>query len=78
MKCPRCKLPLRSVEYEGVDADMCNSCWGFWLDCGELESVVRNMDFEFSEDERAAVLDIRTASVKGPTAPAPWQSPTPP
>lgn len=71
MNCPRCRLPLRTVRYEGVDADMCNVCWGFWLDGPEFEEVVRNTQFEFTEAEKAAILDIRSASVKGPTAPAP-------
>jgi Zn-finger nucleic acid-binding protein len=69
MSCPRCKLPLRKVEYEGVEADMCDVCWGFWLDSGELEVMLENPQIEFSEDERKAVLDIRVASQTGPTNP---------
>jgi len=74
LNCPRCKLPLQKVDYEGVEVDMCNACWGFWLDTGELEEILRNRDLSFSEDEKDTVLDIREASSRGPTAPAPCPS----
>ena len=69
--CPRCRLPLRSVDYEGVSTDMCDSCWGFWLDTGELEEVIDRHGLVFSEKEKATILDLRGASEAGPTAPAP-------
>lgn len=71
MKCPRCLLPLHSMEYEGVNTDMCDSCWGFWLDTGELEQVLSHKDLHFSDEERERILDIRTASRVGPTTPVP-------
>ena len=69
MYCPRCKLPLRRVDYEGVDADMCDNCWGFWLDTGELEQVLDRRDLEFSPAERAQILEVRYASKTGATTP---------
>ena len=71
MKCPRCKLDLRKVDYEGVETDMCDACWGFWLDTGELEVVLEKRDLAFSKKERDVVLGVKGASKKGPTAPAP-------
>ncbi len=71
MDCPRCRLPLKKVDYEGVETDMCESCWGFWLDTGELEQVLARKRLEFSNAEREAILDVRTASRGGPTEPAP-------
>lgn len=71
MKCPRCKLPLREVAYEGVATDMCEACWGFWLDSGELKEVIQNRALVFSDDERKAVLALKTASKTGPTPPTP-------
>ena len=68
--CPRCRLPLVKVNYEGVEADMCSTCWGFWLDRGELEDILDRRDLSFSEEERERILDIRSASEPGPTAPA--------
>jgi Zn-finger nucleic acid-binding protein len=71
MKCPRCKLPLLKTDYEGVETDMCSTCWGFWLDRGELEDVLDKRDMSFSESERRTILDLKSASDPGPTAPAP-------
>jgi len=71
MDCPRCKLPLHTVAYEGVEADMCDSCWGFWLDTGELEEILKSRKLTFSENEKKHILGLRTASATGPTAPAP-------
>jgi Zn-finger nucleic acid-binding protein len=71
MSCPRCRLPLRRVKYEGVDADMCDACWGFWLDTGEIELVLEKRDLGFTVKEREMVLSHRGASARGPTAPAP-------
>ena len=71
MNCPRCKLALCKDDYEGVEVDMCETCWGFWLDTGELEDVLEKRNLTFSSDEKKAILDIRSASKKGPTAPAP-------
>jgi len=70
MDCPRCKLPLRKVDYEGVEADMCEACWGFWLDTGELFEVLRRRELGFSDDEKRQVLDVRHASRRGDVRPA--------
>ena len=71
MDCPRCKLPLKAVDYEGVETDMCGNCWGFWLDTGELSQVLERRELEFSSEEKELILDIRTASSTGDTTPAP-------
>jgi Zn-finger nucleic acid-binding protein len=71
MKCPRCNVPLQKVDYEGVETDMCDQCWGFWLDTGELEQVLDRKKFVFSEKERKQILDLMSASDQGPTEPAP-------
>ena len=71
MNCPRCKLPLRKMNYEGVDTDMCDSCWGFFLDAGKLEEVLTRHQFSFSREEQKEILDVRSGAKTGPTAPAP-------
>ena len=71
MQCPRCDLPLTAVDYEGVEVDMCQSCWGFWLDCGELEQILESQQFQFSDAEREQVLSLNAASRPGSTEPAP-------
>jgi len=43
MQCPRCdgRLQRHSYTYgKSVYVDRCNKCFGFWLDDGELNSIV--------------------------------------
>jgi len=41
MKCPRCPdSTLEEREREGVTVDACRSCYGIWLDRGELERLI--------------------------------------
>jgi len=42
MRCPKCGLELREVKYSGIDADVCFSCGGLFLDKGELETIVKH------------------------------------
>ena len=66
MDCPRCHLPLRREEYEGVEIDLCDSCWGTWLDSGELAEILESQELEFSDEESERVLSLMTASKPGP------------
>lgn len=53
MKCPRCpESVLEEREREGVTVDACRSCYGIWLDRGELERLVARARDEFEELER--------------------------
>lgn len=71
MDCPRCNLMLRRANYEGVEVDMCDNCWGIWLDSGELKAVVDSRDMNFSDSERAQFLHTRASlSAMGPSDPA--------
>jgi uncharacterized protein len=36
MRCPKCGMQLHEVKLRGVDADVCFSCKGVFLDEGEL------------------------------------------
>jgi uncharacterized protein len=40
MRCPKCGMELKEVEYRGVKVDQCFSCNGTFFDAGELEKVV--------------------------------------
>ncbi len=71
MDCPRCKLTLRETDYEGVEVDMCDSCWGFWLDKGELQEVIDTREMSFSQEERNAFAGGQGVS----SAPAPEETP---
>ena len=66
MNCPRCHLALRKQNYEGVEVDWCETCWGTWLDLGELPEIVEAHELEFSDEERQKVLDLYHASSVGP------------
>jgi Zn-finger nucleic acid-binding protein len=60
MDCPRCLLSLRKADYEGIEVDLCDNCWGIWLDEGELEAVIDSRDMSFSDAERTQFLKARS------------------
>lgn len=66
MRCPRCELSLVTTEYEGVEVEICETCWGFWLDGGELAEILASRELEFDEEERKQILSVRDASRSGP------------
>ena len=39
MRCPKCGMELKEIDYKGVKVDKCFSCEGLWLDAGELETL---------------------------------------
>ncbi|HEU5115194.1 MAG TPA: zf-TFIIB domain-containing protein, partial [Isosphaeraceae bacterium] len=59
MDCPRCHLMLRRTDYEGVEVDMCDNCWGIWLDSGEMGAIIDSREMDFSETERQQFLKAR-------------------
>ena len=59
MDCPRCQLMLRTTDYEGVEVDLCDNCWGMWLDTGELEEILDVRDMKFSADEKRQFMDLK-------------------
>ena len=69
MDCPRCKLSMVREVYEGVEVDLCQSCWGMWLDSGELETIIRSRKFEFSPEEKQVILQGRRPRSRGPVTP---------
>jgi Zn-finger nucleic acid-binding protein len=70
MDCPRCHLSLRKTDYEGVEVDMCDNCWGIWLDEGELEAVIDSKEMSFSDAERTQFLKTRSSlPAMGPSDP---------
>ena len=42
MHCPKCGSDLMEIEYKHIMIDKCPECEGIWLDCGELEEVVKD------------------------------------
>lgn len=57
MNCPRCKAQLRSVNYEGIRIETCDSCHGEWLDNTELKKVIDRREVAFDLEKRKAFAD---------------------
>ena len=41
--CPACRLPLYETNYGGsqIKVDVCNLCYGVWLDRGEFKKIIQ-------------------------------------
>ncbi|MBP0592607.1 zf-TFIIB domain-containing protein [Paraburkholderia sp. LEh10] len=53
MKCPVCKTPdLLMTERQNIEIDYCPTCRGVWLDRGELDKLLNQMQDEPAEPER--------------------------
>ena len=57
MLCPRCQLMMTDDEYEGQQVQFCGNCWGHWVQAETLNAILDSNKYEFSEAERAAMLD---------------------
>lgn len=52
LSCPRCAhdlQPLSPLDMPALIIDRCSSCYGFWLDAGELEQMRDQVDHEHSK-----------------------------
>lgn len=56
LRCPRCKTLLADQEYEGENIKFCQSCFGHWLTREQLDKIVNNVEYKFSEKEATEVL----------------------
>lgn len=51
MFCPNCEaVELAEDKYEGVAVDKCPSCFGIWLDDGEIVQIIKSKEVEISSD----------------------------
>ena len=41
MRCPKCGMELREIDYRGINVDKCFSCDGVWLDAGEIDQLAK-------------------------------------
>ena len=41
MRCPKCGMELREIDYKGINVDKCFSCDGVWLDAGEIDVLAK-------------------------------------
>jgi len=61
-ECPRCKVQLHVVEYEGVELDTCPSCKGYWCDRGELRQILKRREVKFTADDHPDIVASPTAA----------------
>jgi len=40
MKCPKCGMDLKEIEFRGILIDKCFSCGGIYFDDGEVEQLI--------------------------------------
>lgn len=52
MKCPIDSATLLISERQGVEIDYCPDCRGVWLDRGELDKLLRQVDDDWDDDDR--------------------------
>lgn len=50
-RCPRCRVSLVGVRYEGAPVLYCGYCQGYLLNRGVLERIIARQEKEFSADE---------------------------
>ena len=60
MNCPKCRKPLSTIDYEGIQIETCRSCGGEWLDSDELLHVTRAREARFNPEERRAIAESST------------------
>jgi hypothetical protein len=41
MRCPKCGMELREIDYKGLKVDKCFSCSGVWFDAGEIDALAK-------------------------------------
>jgi len=46
MKCPNCNETLLMTERQNVEIDYCPNCRGIWLDKGELDKLLQQVDLQ--------------------------------
>lgn len=73
--CAQCPSSImRKVGFSHVVIDVCENCWGIWLDDGELQSLVQNYGMQFRLDDtslstaRSFLQSLDTSTDTVPTA----------
>lgn len=55
IRCPKCRVDMDQVVYDGVEVDRCQHCKGLWFDAGEIDAL--------KSSQAAAELDIGSTVV---------------
>ena len=67
MICPKCKIPMLVIEYNGVELDYCVECDGTWFDSGELALLFEELGaqaYGLLPEKLAASPNARTREKK--------------
>lgn len=58
MNCPRCRVALSPVTYDGQQVQVCPNCKGEWLAADELKAILDHNDETFTPEEIASVKGV--------------------
>jgi Zn-finger nucleic acid-binding protein len=61
MPCPKCAVPMRSLERSGLHIEICPDCRGVFLDRGELDRLI---DIEADAGSRPAAAGGDRARIR--------------
>jgi Zn-dependent protease with chaperone function/Zn-finger nucleic acid-binding protein len=64
--CPRCRIPLTEVFYEGVAVRACGRCRGRLVDGGSVDRIVARREIDFSDPLREKARLFRERAVRNP------------
>jgi heat shock protein HtpX len=64
--CPRCRVPLAEVFYEGVGIRVCERCRGRLVDAASVDRIVARRELAFSEALREKARRFRETSLRNP------------
>jgi len=48
MKCPQCKVDLKTIDFRGIKIEECPKCVGRWFDRQELQKLIEKTDEDLS------------------------------
>ena len=64
--CPRCRIPLSEMFYEGVGIRVCGRCGGRLVDAAAVDRIVARREVAFSDVLREKARRFREAAVRNP------------
>lgn len=50
LQCPRCAVPMEKLTNGKYIIDKCSTCFGVWLDKGEIQSISKQGFFQYVKD----------------------------
>jgi len=62
VRCPKCKVQLQRIEYEGVLVRMCGECGGIWLSKPALKRIMHKREQRWPEPVKEKFLELADRS----------------